>query len=159
VYKLRDYQLVLEAAFDSFRKVCEGDPLLHELDGITYLYIPFILLIIGDAAGNNKLCCHYNSLSKSQIKCFSKSCTCPFEKLTSSVRTCSPITREQVEAAIEDAELGREISQHPVPCVINRLRLAEDTECRQGVAGITPPENLHIFEQGLYADVVQVVHT
>lgn len=157
--KLRDYQLVLEAAFESFRNICDGeDHIIHECDGVTYLYIPFLLLLIGDAAGNNKLCCHYNSLSKSEIKCFSKSCTCPFHHLTNSTRTCQPITREQVEAVVKDPKLGSAISQHPVPCAINRIRLAEDPLCRQGVAGLTPPERLHIFDQGMYGESTRVVH-
>ena len=158
VDKLRDYQLVLETAFESFRKVCEGDHFIHIMDDITYLYIPFLLLIIGDAAGNNKLCCHYNSLSKRQVKCFSKSCTCSFRQLTNHIRTCQPITRAQVKAVVDNPSLGPAISQHPVPCVINDLRLAEDPNCRQGAAGITPAEDLHIFGNGLYGECTRVIH-
>jgi len=61
VTKLRDLHALLEVALQSFHEACKTGIVIRHKDHSVVMYRPFILMVIGDTAGNNELSCHYNN--------------------------------------------------------------------------------------------------
>ena len=155
VSKLRDFQALLHVAMDSFKKACQTGFIIVHRDGTKVLYKPFLLLTIGDTAGNNELTCHYNSSGNSEIKCLNYSCKCSFMDLIKTPSHCVPITKRDIEHCMVDDSIAASLSQHQVPIEMNKLALADS---RHGISAHMPKENLHVFGAGLYASAIQVIH-
>jgi hypothetical protein len=155
VTKLKDLQALLRVAMTSFREACKTGFIIEHKCGTRILYKPFMLLCIGDTAGNNELACHYNSSGNSDIKCLNYSCKCCFQDLVKIPTECVPITKKDIKIGLANEEYAATISQHQVPVEMNRLALA-DADC--GISALMPKENLHVFGAGLYPSVTLVIH-
>lgn len=158
VTKLRDYQLVLGEVFKELISIAQEGGISVKYEGKQILYKIFLLLNIGDAKGNNMLCCSYNTLSNQGMKCFSYYCTVSFSDLANHTPNCRPLTRAMHNSVVTNPSLGPEFSQHPINVAMNKLPIAEEPHSRQGIAGVSPCESLHVLQQGLYKEGCLVVH-
>lgn len=110
---------------------------------------PFILHVIGDAKGQNTLCCHFNSNGNRHVRCLVKDCKCSFAELSSHIPQCQYITKKDIDRSLRDTTYAKSISYHPVPSAWNELPLANVTE---QISGSTPYDRLHAFGHGAYHD-------
>jgi hypothetical protein len=148
--KVRDAQEVYRVILQSVIDCCNKD------GGIRFVYQdkkcllkPFILHVIGDAKGQNTLCCHYNSNGNRHVKCLCKECKCKFGDLSSHSPTCEYITKTDIDRSLHDKVFAQSISYHPIPSAWNDLPLANVT---QQISGSTPYNRLHAFGHGAYLD-------
>ena len=153
--KLKDYHALLDVAFNSFRQSCKKGIVVEHRDGKKYLYKPFIVLSIGDTAGNNENCCHYNNSGNMKTSMLNYTCQCsPMDMIKTPV-SCVPITREDVERTLRDEDEAKKFSQHQVRSAFHLLPLAD---MDGGIMVHMPKESLHVFRAGLYKGAIKVVH-
>ena len=76
---------------------------------------------------------------------------CGFDNIIVIPPNCENITRAQAISAMDDPDLAVSVSQHPVASAFNELPLADTI---YGINGMCHFENLHVFGNGLYKDVV-----
>ena len=113
-------------------------------------------MIIADTCGNNQLCCRYNSSgNNNEDICLCNKCRCKFHELAKVPRVCQFITVLDYKRSLHDEEFAKSISQHPVRSAINELPIADQIRL---VAGMTPPDNLHVFHLGIYVLIIKIVH-
>ena len=140
------YRVILQSVIDCCNK--------H--GGIRFVYRnkkcilkPFILEVIGDAKGQNTLCCHYNSNGNLAVNCLVKCCKCNKAGLLSHTPQCQFITKKDIDRSLIDKAYAKSISYHPIPSAWNELPLADVTE---QISGSTPFDRLHAFGHGTYHD-------
>ena len=156
VTKLKDFHALLDIGFMSFNKCCKADGfVVEQKTGKKVLYKPFIPLIIGDTAGNNKLLCHYNCSGNSRVSCPMNKCMCSGPDLTKVPPECTFITSKDIQQTITDKIFAKTISQHQITSALSWLPIAD---CHQGAADITPFENLHAFYNGLFSYATRIIH-
>ena len=122
-------------------------------NGKQVLWVPFVLMVLSDAKEYAAITGSYASFGNRNVNCLMKSCKC--QDLSSSSPKCEPITMSDLERCETDAEYAKSISQHQVELSWNKLPIAE---VRSGICQTTPYERLHVFGQGLYKDVIAVIH-
>ncbi len=154
VTKLTDFHALLKEALTSFHNCCKTGILVTE-NGIRILYKPFVLMVIGDTAGNNELACHFNSSGNSAINCLMYECKCSFADLPKVPTQCELITSQDIKMSLTDEAYAKSISQHPVKSAFSHLALAlRDGGINQSL----PKEALHVFCVGHYITLVIIVH-
>jgi hypothetical protein len=154
--KLVDTHFLLDIIFESFYQSCrEGIVIDHSNigDGMV-LYIPFLLMSAGDAAGNNELSCHTNNCGNLK-SIINYNCLCEGMDLTNVPPKCVPITRSMINKSLMDVNFAKSIGQHPVISSFHRLPLAKP---EMGIQYILPKDILHVFLVGLYKKCIHVIH-
>jgi len=155
--KLQDYHHLLNIAFQSFRKCCEKGILLDQsyMGKERVLYIPFVLLVMGDTSGNNDLTCHFNNSGQLESATLNYMCLCKPRKMLETPPRCVPITREMIMSSLRNEQYASSISQHPVISSFYYLPLANPT---MGLPYLMPKDMLHVFLVGIYQKVVRAIH-
>ena len=109
-----------------------------KIDIETVCLKPFLILIVGDAVGNDKLCDRYISYGKS-VNRLCRDCDCPTEHLNNHEFYCS-FTNRKALCAMTDSEL-KKISYYKVENnAFDKHHFGDD---EHGINGSTPPEPLH----------------
>ena len=153
--KLIDYHHILDHVFRSFNECArKGLCIHHEKQNIIALYLPFIVLVIGDTSGNNELMCHYNSSGSLESGCLMYSCKCEGKNLPTTPPRCIQITRADIERSLVDSDFSRRISQHQVRSAFHNLPMA----MTDGLHVLSPKEVLHVFYVGLFIGGTRVIH-
>ena len=155
IVKLKNQQILYRTAFESLKKIVKNKGVYTVIKGKRVCIKVYIAMIICDTVGANEFCCHYNSCGNAKVSCICKDCMCGFDDLIAIPPNCVHITRAHAISALDDPDAAVSVSQHPVASAFNELPLA-DKIC--GINGMCPFENLHVFGNGLYKDVVQVIH-
>jgi len=155
VTKLRDLHALLEVALQSFHDACKTGIVVQHKNNIVALYRPFILMVIGDTAGNNELSCHYNNSGNASTPCLNYSCQCGFEDLANPNARCKPILASDIAQSERDPVFAKTISQHPVTSAFSKLALPDK---EGGLPAALPKEPLHVNLQGNYVAGSQVIH-
>ena len=152
--KMIDQQKVYETILESFVDCCNDGGARAVLRGKKCILKPYLLEIIGDAKGQNTICCHFNSCGNKGVACLVKECLCDWEGIASHKPQCHRITREHRARAMKDADFAKSISHHQVESAFNALPLADVIE---GVNGQTPFDGLHVHGHGTYVDGAQAL--
>lgn len=153
--KVEDRQLVIRTILESLRKCIERGGVRFMYEGKRALLKPFILVVMGDAVEFNSICGHYNASGCRGVNAICKDCKCSYEQLVSTCPKCEPITLKDLDKAKTDPDYARAISQHQVDVEYNKIPTAD---LKEGIAGCTPLECLHVLCAGIYKDVADAVH-
>ena len=104
-----------------------------------------IALVVGDCEGHNKLCGRYGSHSLNvQLVC--RNCNCPTAQADNPSIVCQPLNQALFEEAFANGT-SSELSHHDIENAFHLLCFGSDP---RGIHGCTPPETLHLYQQGLY---------
>ena len=155
VEKLKDHHKLLREALKPLDHACKTGIIVEHKDGSVIMYQPFILLSIGDTAGNNELCCHHNNSGNSKSACLCYTCQCSFDNLVVTPVECKPITVEDINQSLVDKDYAKSISQHQVRSAFHDMALADKNG---GIMSLMPREWLHVFPQGLFMGSTKVIH-
>jgi hypothetical protein len=164
--KLQDFHDVLKAIFQSYIDV-------HGNGGIKTVITDFcggwkdvtlkswIHVVIGDTCGNNQLCGHYNT-NGTNVTCPYRDCNCHGKEMSSTNPQCVFINRKDVmelekDGNICDSKTGAmpTLSKYKIDNVFDHLPISHP---EAGIYRLTPPEGLHVFGNGIYANFFQVIH-
>jgi hypothetical protein len=104
-----------------------------------------IALVVGDCEGPDKLCGRYGSHSVNvQLVC--RDCDCPSAQSDNPSYVCRPLLQHTLHVAAQN-NTSSIYSHHDIQNAFHSLCFGGDV---QGIHGCTPPETLHLYQQGLY---------
>ena len=150
--KCQDEHNVLKEVFSSLRLMIEKG-FKTVIFGKEVNVKVWIHCVIGDAAGNNVLCGHYNYFGDTIRPC--RKCKCAFNKLDCGKCECVNVTLQELSELGNDPKEWSAISKHNISNAFSKLPLSDDVH---GIMGITPPETLHVFLVGIYKYMIAAVH-
>jgi len=105
-----------------------------------------ISIVIGDCEGNDKLCGRYGTHQKGNaLVC--RDCDCPTSLSDVCNISCQPLTTALISNIRHNPEALKAHSHHGIDNAFHELDFGGDEE---GIHGCTPPEMLHLYQQGLY---------
>jgi hypothetical protein len=147
---IQEYHTALSVILEEMKQVHEigGFPHALNLGGKFYdvtVKCP-IMVIIGDAKGNNSLCGAYSG-SKSAHLC--RECDVSFESADDPFINCHRVLQEDVQTPFKAGERRRlrEMSYHFVENAFWDLQFGSSGH---GIYQHCPPENLHSIKEGLF---------
>ena len=164
--KLQDFHDVLKAIFQSYIDV-------HANGGIKTVITDFcggwknvtlkswIHVVIGDTCGNNQLCGHYNTNGMNVTRPY-RDCECCGKNMSNAHPFCVLINREDIIELEKDDEICDSktgamptLSKYKIDNVFDHIPISHP---KAGIYRLTPPEGLHVFGNGIYANFFQVIH-
>ena len=105
-----------------------------------------IAFIIGDCEGHDKLCGRFGTHHlENAMVC--RDCDCSTNDLDDPNVSCSPMLVERIQNLAGDLDGLKQISHHNIQNAFDGLCFGGDNE---GIHGCSPPEMLHLYQQGLY---------
>ena len=151
--KQREHHLVLAEALKDFQEICEAGGFKTYVGNKLVILKFFIQYIVGDTAGHNDLCCHFQKNAAAPCR----DCHCTEEQLSLyDTSNCVPITMKDLRDTNGNQEMLRLMSQrHRVDNAMYRLPFADRL---RGIHGCSPWETLHVFDQGLTMYIVESFH-
>jgi hypothetical protein len=153
--KLQMYHEILDAMLASVVQLqSKGDvPFFFTYRGKRYdvnLKV-FLIFIIGDTEGHDKLCGRYNSRAL-QVKQVCRHCNIPTMDCDNAFYPCWRHVKPDVVHSLvvsDDLEGLKAMSQHPLKNAFYNSKL--DIGCNpRGIHGMTPGEPLHVVDLGLF---------
>jgi hypothetical protein len=161
--KLQDFHNCLRVIFKSYIDV-------HLNGGIKTVITDFnggwkevtlkswVHVVIGDTCGNNQICGHYNN-NGSGLSMPYRDCMCSGSNMSNPDPMCVYITKEflKQEELTCDSRSGamQRISKYKIDNAFDHIPISDDI---YGIYRLTPPEGLHVFGNGIYANFFQVIH-
>ena len=105
-----------------------------------------VAFVVGDCEGNDKLCGRFGThqLGNSLV---CRDCNCPTDRSDDPIVRCTPLTVALIQNARDDADALKSLSHHGIENAFHHVCFGGDPE---GIHGCTPPEMLHLYQQGLY---------
>ena len=142
--KLQDFHTQLQIIFESVRECQQKGGFNWNLKHKNVVYptrmFPVIILIVGDAQGNHKLCGMYNSFyGTSRVN---HSCDCPWNQTDDENIICNFVPHQYIKALSEknrDDELNA-LSQHNIINAFDQIVIGNHPA---GLNAIMPAEILH----------------
>ena len=142
--KLQDFHTQLDIIFESVRKIQQkgGFEWNFQYKNVTYptRMFPVIILIVGDAQGNHKLCGMYNSFyGTSRVN---HSCDCPWISTDDENMECNFISHQYIKMLCEtnnEDEL-KSMSQHNIVNAFDNIVIGNHPA---GLNALMPAEILH----------------
>jgi len=105
-----------------------------------------IAFIVGDCEGNDRLCGRYGTHNLGNaLVC--RDCDCSTDDADDPLIICEPLTLEMFDVDNDDPDTLSHLSHHNIDNAFHKACFGGDKE---GVHGCTPPEMLHLYQQGLY---------
>ena len=104
-----------------------------------------VAFIVGDCEGHDKICGHYGSHGLN-VRLVCHDCTCETDQSNNPSIVCQPITEQMILNAQADQTIAN-LSHHELDNAFHKVDFGGDL---QGMHGCTPPETLHLYQQGLY---------
>jgi hypothetical protein len=154
VTKLRMYHEILDAMLESVVKLQSkgGVPFSFTYRGKQYnvnLKV-FLMVVIGDTEGHDKLCGRYNSRAL-QVQRVCRHCNIPTMECDNAFYPWRHVFPEDVQALVKaDDHVGlKAISQHHIRNAFYNPKLNIGLNPR-GIHGMTPGEPLHVVDLGLF---------
>ena len=110
-----------------------------------------VAFVVGDCKGSDKLCGQFGThqLGNSLV---CRDCDCPTSSSDNPNITCRPITLARIKDAHDDVAALRNLSHHQIENAFHSVCFGGDNE---GIHGCSPPEMLHLYQQGLYKYALQ----
>ena len=149
--KCIDYHKMLDAIFTDLRSwqpspdgQARGIRTTINFKGARH-YVLFkipVAYIIGDCEGNDRLCGRYKSHN---TKYLCRDCDCLSVAGDNPDTTCTPITQAIIQSKSKKELLS--FCHYGVDNAFHKLWFGGDTD---GIHGCSPPESLHVLQQGLY---------
>ena len=151
--KQREHHKVLTEAFKEFQEVCTSGGFKTVVRGRIVVLKFFISYIVGDTAGHNDLCLHFQK--NANMPC--RDDQCPQSDLSKfGTHRSVPITmRDIVNCGGKEDSLRLLSQRYNVKNALYRLPFADRI---MGVHGCTPWETLHVIDQGLLKYIVESIH-
>ena len=146
----QEYHTVLSLILEEMKQVHESGGFPHALNlGGKFYDVTVkcpIMVIIGDAKGNNALCAAYSG-SKSKHLC--RECNVSFDDADDPFINCHRIVQDDVQTPFIDGEskLLKEMSYHFVNNAFWDLNFGSSGH---GIYQHCPPKNLHSIKEGLF---------
>ena len=144
--KCADFHRLLSVLLEDLRKCQEEGGILSQLyfknqyHDVTFK-VP-VALVIGDCEGNDKLCGRFHS-HNSKYLC--RDCNVLFADSDNPEITCDNVTEDMLQGKTRKEVNG--ISHYFIDNAFHPICFGGDKE---GIHGCTPPESLHVLQQGLY---------
>ena len=104
-----------------------------------------VACVVGDCEGADKLCGRYGSHGLN-VNLVCRDCNCPTERSNNPSVICHPITKQIILSAQASDSISQ-LSHHHLTNAFHTIDFGGDP---QGIHGCTPPETLHLYQQGLY---------
>ena len=154
-----DYHHIIETIFQSLVKVQQGPGLAWRL---TYHQIMYdvvwkfpVLFIIGDTEGHDKMCGKYLSRT-SKVNRLCRYCDCPTQHTDDPyVKFNFTSSQEIIQLVRNEDSVGlKNISYHGL---LNGFRYVVFCDEKRGINGSTPAELLHVWEKGLFLQLMSAL--
>ena len=143
----------MSEALKELQEICNSGGFKTVIRGRKVVLKFFISYIIGDTAGHNDLCLHFQK----NALCPCRDDHCPQSDLSKfGSRKSRPITMRDIVATEGNEERLRLISQRYR--VKNALYPLPFADRLMGIHGCTPWETLHVIDQGLLKYIVESLH-
>ena len=147
---MQNYHRMMNVILDDLVKCQNTDGIVTSIIvdntpcGVT-LKVP-VAFVVGDCEGNDKLCGRFGTHSLGNIL-VCRDCDCPTMQADNPGVVCSPITIQTIFSARDDLVALKLLSHHNIDNAFHKLSFGGDPE---GIHGCSPPEMLHLYQQGLY---------
>jgi hypothetical protein len=163
--KLQDFHDVLKTIFKSYTDV-------HYNGGIKTTITDFkggqkdvtlkswVHVVIGDTCGNNQLCGHYNTNGINLSRPY-RDCKCDGCKMGAADPQCEYVSTTEIQETEANPSLCEKngampsISKYKIDNAFDHIPLADP---EAGICLHTPPEGLHVFGNGIYTSIFNVIH-
>ena len=150
--KLQDWHDIVSIILDPIRDMQQNKHLI-EVDGVSKELVCPILCVLGDTEGHDKMCGRY--AARGSIKYLCRICRVHKDVIDDPFHDRAPLTTmkeiKKLSKANKDDVLKESYSMH---CVENAFHDLQFFDEKGGIHQSTPPEVLHVMQQGLHQYLV-----